>query len=141
MWPPSWSEAAILQCLAPAISLPTNYLYKHLLPERDLLPLALFSSTTLPLVVAVTYLGVRTGDMLPENASALVAAAVITVAVFPALAIVLRAKSEGAQPDGVVAIAVHRIADLASAQFSRFVVFVSQIYSFLLLRRAHKISI
>ncbi len=102
-------------------------LYKHVLPERDLLPLALFSSTTLPLVVAVTYLGVRTGDMLPENASALVAAAVITVAVFPALAIVLRAKSEGAQPDGVVAIAVHRIADLASAQFSRFVVFVFQI--------------
>ncbi|MFZ3328372.1 MAG: cation:proton antiporter [Methylocella sp.] len=102
-------------------------LYKHVLPERDLLPLALFSSTTLPLVVAVTYLGARTGDMLPENASALVAAAVITVAVFPALAIVLRAKSEGAQPDGVVAIAVHRIADLASAQFSRFVVFVSQI--------------
>ena len=102
-------------------------LYKHVLPERDLLPLALFSSTTLPLVVAVTYLGVRTGDMLPENASALVAAAVITVAVFPALAIVLRAKSEGAQPDGVVAIAVHRIAGLASAQFSRFVVFVSQI--------------
>jgi Kef-type K+ transport system membrane component KefB len=102
-------------------------LYKHVLPERDLLPLALFSSTTLPLVVAVTYLGVRTGDMLPENASALVAAAVITVAVFPALAIVLRAKSEGVQPDGVVDIAVHRIADLASAQFSRFVVFVSQI--------------
>jgi Kef-type K+ transport system membrane component KefB len=102
-------------------------LYKHVLPERDLLPLALFSSTTLPLVVAVTYLGVRTGDMLPENASALVAAAVTTVAVFPALAIVLRAKSEGVQPDGVVAIAVHRIADLASAQFSRFVVFVSQI--------------
>jgi Kef-type K+ transport system membrane component KefB len=102
-------------------------LYKHVLPERDLLPLALFSSTTLPLVVAVTYLGVRTGDMLPENASALVAAAVTTVAVFPALAIVLRAKSEGVQPDGVVAIAVHRIADLASAQFSRFVFFVSQI--------------
>ncbi|MGC2222491.1 MAG: cation:proton antiporter [Methylocella sp.] len=102
-------------------------LYKHVLPERDLLPLALFSSTTLPLVVAVTYLGVRTGDMLPENASALVAAAVITVAVFPALAMVLRAKSEGVQPDGVVAIAVHRIADLTSAQFSRFVVYVSQI--------------
>ena len=47
-------------------------LYKRVLPERDLLPLALFSATTLPLVVAVTYLGVRTGDMLPENASALV---------------------------------------------------------------------
>jgi Kef-type K+ transport system membrane component KefB len=101
-------------------------LYKGVLPENDLLPLALFSATTLPLVVAVTYLGVRTGDMLPENAHALVGAAVITVAIFPALAILLRAKGEGAQPKGVVAIAVHRLADLASAPVSRFAVFVTQ---------------
>ena len=102
------------------------FLYKHVLPERDLLPLALFSATTLPLVVAVTYLGVRTGDMLPENASALVGAAAIAVAVFPTLAILLRSKSEGTRPDGVVAIAAHRFADLASSQFSRFIVFISQ---------------
>ena len=101
-------------------------LYKRVLPERDLLPLALFSSTTLPLVVAVTYLGVRTGDMLPENASALVGAAIITVAVFPALALLLRAKSEGAQPKGVVAIAALRVAGLAAAQYSRFIAFISQ---------------
>jgi len=101
-------------------------LYKHVLPERELLPLALFSATTLPLVVAVTYLGVRTGDMLPENASALVGAAVIAVAVFPTLAILLRSKSEETRPDGVVAIAARRVADLASAQFSRFIVFISQ---------------
>jgi hypothetical protein len=101
-------------------------LYKRVLPERDLLPLALFSATTLPLVVAVTYLGVRTGDMLPDNASALVGAAVIGVAVFPTLAIVLRAKSEGAKPDGIVAMAVHRVADLAAALFSRLIVFISQ---------------
>jgi Kef-type K+ transport system membrane component KefB len=101
-------------------------LYKGVLPENDLLPLALLSSTTLPLVVAVTYLGVRTGDMLPENAHALVGAAVITVAVFPALALVLRAKGEGAQPEGAVAIAIHRAANLASAQFSRFLGFVTQ---------------
>ncbi|MGA7655718.1 MAG: hypothetical protein WCA96_02910, partial [Methylocella sp.] len=84
------------------------------------------SSTTLPLVVAVTYLGVRTGDMLPENAHALVGAAVITVAVFPALALVLRAKGEGAQPEGAVAIAIHRAANLVSVQFSRFLGFVTQ---------------
>jgi Kef-type K+ transport system membrane component KefB len=100
--------------------------YKHVLPERELLPLAIFSATTLPLVVAVTYLGVRTGDMLPENASALVGAAVIAVAVFPTLAILLRSKSEETRPDGVVAIAARRVADLASAQFSRFIVFISQ---------------
>ena len=101
-------------------------LYKRVLPGRDLFPLALFSATTLPLVVAVTYLGVLTGDMLPENASALVGAAVIEVAVFPRLAIVLRAKSEGAKPDGVVAIAVHRVAELAAALFSRLIVFILQ---------------
>lgn len=102
------------------------FLYKHVLPERDLLPLALFSATTLPLVVAVTYLGVRTGDMLPENASALVGAAAIAVAVFPTLAILLRSKSDGARPVGVVAIAAHRFVDLASSQYSRFIVFISQ---------------
>ena len=73
-------------------------LYRGVLPENDLLPLALLSSTTLPLVVAVTYLGVRTGDMLPENAHAVVGAAVITVTIFPVLALLLRAKGEGTQP-------------------------------------------
>jgi Kef-type K+ transport system membrane component KefB len=100
-------------------------LYKGVLPENDLLPLALLSSTTLSLVVAVTYLGVRTGDMLPENASALVGAAVITVAVFPPVALLLRAKGEGAKPEGAVAIAVHRAADLAAEQLSRFIGFVT----------------
>jgi Kef-type K+ transport system membrane component KefB len=95
-------------------------LYKHVLPERDLLPLALFSATTLPLVVAVTYLGVRTGDMLPENASALVGAAVIAVAVFPILAILIRSKSGEVRPEGIVAIVAHRVAHLAAALFSWF---------------------
>src|SRR5262249_13180106 len=101
-------------------------LYKRVLPERDLLPLALLSSTTMPLVVAVTFLGVRSGDMLPENASALVGAAVLTVAVFPTLAIVLRSEWEAAQPVGPLAIAAHRLAASASAQFSRFLGFVTE---------------
>ncbi|HUI21143.1 MAG TPA: cation:proton antiporter [Methylocella sp.] len=100
--------------------------YKHVLPERDLLPLALLSSTTLPLVVAVTYLGVRTGHMLPENASALVGAAVISVAVFPTLAIWLRSKPKDAQRDDIVAIVAGRIAAWMPDQVSRFIVFVSQ---------------
>jgi Kef-type K+ transport system membrane component KefB len=62
-------------------------LYKSVLPENDLLPLALLSSTTMPLAIVVTFLGVRSGDMLPENAHAIVGAAVITVTVFPAVAI------------------------------------------------------
>ena len=101
-------------------------LYKRVLPENDLLPLALLSSTTMPLVIAVTFLGVRSGDMLPENAHALVGAAVITVTVLPVLAVLLRAKGEGKRPEGIVAIAVHRAADLVSAQYSRFISFVEE---------------
>lgn len=101
-------------------------LYKRVLPERDLLPLALFSSTTLPLVVAITYLGVRTGQMLPENASALVGAAVISVAAFPTLAISLRSQSDEAREGGVIAIAARRVVDLAAAQLSRLLVFIFQ---------------
>ena len=99
-------------------------LYRGVLPEHDLLPLTLLSSSTLPLVVAVTFLGVRSGDMLPENAHALVGAALITVTAFPALALVLRAKAEGGEPDGPMAIAIHRAADLASAQWSRLIGFI-----------------
>ncbi len=101
------------------------YKYKRALPERDLLPLALLTSTTMPLVVAVTFLGVRSGNMLPGNASALVGAAVLTVAVFPTLAIVLRSEWEAAQPVGPLSIATHRLAALASAQFSRFLSLVT----------------
>lgn len=99
-------------------------LYKHVLPERDLLPLALLSSTTLPLVVAVTYLGIRSGQMLPENATALVGAAVISVAVFPTLAIMLRSKSDEARAEGIMVI--RHIADLASARLSRVIGMISQ---------------
>ncbi|HEY8033614.1 MAG TPA: cation:proton antiporter [Methylocella sp.] len=102
------------------------FLYKHVLPQRDLLPLALFSATTLPLVVAMTYLGVRTGDMLPENASALVGAAIITVVVFPPLANLLRSKSKETRSDASAAGAARRVAGLASAQFTRFIVFIAQ---------------
>jgi Kef-type K+ transport system membrane component KefB len=101
-------------------------LYKSVLPENDLLPLALLSSTTMPLVIAVTFLGVRSGDMLPENAHAIVGAAVITVTVFPVLALLLRAKGDGRTPESVAAAAVYRAADLLSARFSRLVGFVAE---------------
>ena len=45
-------------------------LYKQALPERDLPALALLTSTTLPLVVAITYLGTRAGQMLSGRVGA-----------------------------------------------------------------------
>jgi Kef-type K+ transport system membrane component KefB len=100
-------------------------LYRKVLAQRDLLPLALFSSTTLPLVVAVTFLGTRTGHMLPENATALVGAAVLSVAIFPTLAILLRSRSDDARRDVAATVAVCRACDLVWAHFSRFIYFIS----------------
>jgi hypothetical protein len=46
------------------------FLYRDVLPKPDLLPLALYSSSTLPLVVTIAHVGARTGEMLPENGAA-----------------------------------------------------------------------
>jgi Kef-type K+ transport system membrane component KefB len=68
-------------------------LYARALGRRDLLPLALYSATALPLVVAITELGVSTGRMRRDNAAALVGAAMLSVLIFPLVALVLRARS------------------------------------------------
>ncbi len=72
--------------------------FRKTLPRKDLLPLALFSSTTLPLVIAVTEIGVKTGRMHGENAAALVGAGMISVFLFPALALWLRRRTEKTGP-------------------------------------------
>ena len=46
----------------------------------------LLSATTLPLVVALTEIGLSTGTMRPENAAALVGAGVMSVLFFPLIA-------------------------------------------------------
>ena len=69
------------------------------------------------LAVAITFLGVRTGHMAPENASALVGAAVLTVAIFPTLAAWLRAEPESARPDRDITRALCQVGDRLSAQY------------------------
>jgi len=82
-------------------------LYRKDLPRKDLLPMALFSSTALPLVMAITQIGVQTGRMRPENAAALVGAGMISVFLFPALSLWLRQRasfpteSEGKTKEGI----------------------------------------
>lgn len=65
-------------------------LYKRDLGPRERGLLALFSSTTLPLVVVITELGKATGRMMPENAAALVGAGILSVLLFPLIALTLR---------------------------------------------------
>lgn len=73
--------------------LPALLLYRRHLHTREQVLLALFSSTTLPLVVVIAGLGKATGHMLPENAAALVGAAILSVLIFPLIALTVRSRS------------------------------------------------
>jgi Kef-type K+ transport system membrane component KefB len=66
--------------------LPMLVVYRRALPARERVQLMLLGSTTLPLVVALTEIGLSTGTMLPENAAALVGAGVLSVLFFPLIA-------------------------------------------------------
>lgn len=71
-------------------------LYRSDLDRRGRLRLALLSSTSLPLIVVITSLGVATGHMLPENAAALVSAGIASVLLFPLIALALRDRTGAA---------------------------------------------
>ena len=49
----------------------------------------LLTATALPLLVALAEIGLDSGHMLPENAAALVGAGVLSVMVFPGVAVAL----------------------------------------------------
>jgi Kef-type K+ transport system membrane component KefB len=60
-------------------------LYRRDLPASELPPLGLLSATQLPVVI--TTIAVAAGRMRPENAAALVGAGMLSVFVFPLLAL------------------------------------------------------
>jgi Kef-type K+ transport system membrane component KefB len=76
--------------------LPALLFYRRDLPMRGRVQLMLLTATALPLLVALAEIGLESGTMLPENAAALVGAGVLTVIVFPAVAVSLR--RTGARP-------------------------------------------
>jgi len=69
------------------------FLYRRDLPAGQRLPFALYTATALPLVVAISNIGVATQQMRPDIAAALVGAALLSVLLFPTLAGVLLSKS------------------------------------------------
>ncbi len=77
---------------------PALLVYRRVLPARQRVQTALVSATALPVLVALTEIGVRSGTMLPENAAALVGAGVLTVLLFPALVIALDRRPAVAAP-------------------------------------------
>ncbi|MBO1334146.1 cation:proton antiporter [Streptomyces sp. VRA16 Mangrove soil] len=83
--------------------LPVYFLAPRDLGPRDRRALTLFSSTALPLVVAITTIGVQDGALPTDVAAALVGAAMVSVLVFPLLGLKLRAgKGRRALPQGPV---------------------------------------
>ena len=85
--------------------LPTLLLYRSALPRSQRVELSLLAATALPLLVALTAIGLENGSMLPENGAALVGAGVLSVLVFPSAAVALdrrlrRSRHElGVQPE------------------------------------------
>lgn len=75
-------------------------LYRKDLTRGERLPFALYSATALPLVVAISHVGVKSGFMLPEIGAALVAAGMLSVLIFPTLAEVLLSRSSRSASGG-----------------------------------------
>jgi Kef-type K+ transport system membrane component KefB len=69
---------------------PALLLYGGVLPARDRAALAFYSSTELPLVVAITTLAVETGEMRTSTSAALVGAAMVSTLVYPLIGMWLR---------------------------------------------------
>jgi Kef-type K+ transport system membrane component KefB len=80
-----------------ARGVPALLLYRGALPQgADRWSLAFYSATQLPLVVAITSLALDAGRMRPENAAALVGAAMVSVLLFPVTALRIRGQGPGA---------------------------------------------
>ena len=82
--------------------LPTLLVYRTVLPLPQRVELVFLAATALPLLVALSAIGLETGTMLPQNAAALVGAGVLSVLVFPAAAVTIHrriARTQGGLTD------------------------------------------
>jgi Kef-type K+ transport system membrane component KefB len=70
--------------------LPTLVVYRRDLAIRQRTQLMLCTATSLPMIVALTQIGLASNTMRPENAAALVGAGVLSVLLFPLIAILLK---------------------------------------------------
>ena len=77
---------------------PAMLLYRNRLPLGDRVSLALFSAAALPLLVAITQIGLDTHTMRTEVAVSLVGAGMLSVLVYPLLALVRHRRTERDHP-------------------------------------------
>ena len=78
---------------------PALLLYRRVLDGRDRRALAFFSSTELPLVVAITTIAVEQGHMRSSTAASLVGAAILSTMIFPLIGLKLREGRAGLEAE------------------------------------------
>ena len=79
-----------LACFLVVRGAPALLLYRKALDARDRVSLAFFSATGLPLIVAITTVGVERGEMRASTAASLVAAGILSTSIFPLVGLRLR---------------------------------------------------
>jgi Kef-type K+ transport system membrane component KefB len=67
--------------------LPSLLVYRRALPVRQRVEMTFITATTLPLLIALAEIGQRDGVMLPATSAALVGAGVLSVLVYPLIAV------------------------------------------------------
>lgn len=69
--------------------LPSLLVYRRVLRPRQRLEMTFITATTMPLLIALAEIGQRDGVMLPATAAALIGAGVLSVLVYPLIAVAL----------------------------------------------------
>jgi Kef-type K+ transport system membrane component KefB len=78
--------------------LPALWLARHDLDLRSRFALGFVSATQLPLVIAIAEIGVKSHQLMPETAASLVGAGMVSVLLFPIVALTLR-RQAAPQPE------------------------------------------
>jgi Kef-type K+ transport system membrane component KefB len=79
--------------------LPSLLVYRHVLPARQRAEMTFITATSLPLLIALAEIGARDGVMLPATEAALVGAGVLSVLVYPLIAVRLHRTAPPAPAD------------------------------------------
>ncbi|HEX7995717.1 MAG TPA: cation:proton antiporter [Streptosporangiaceae bacterium] len=85
--------------------LPALFVYRKVLPARQRLEMTFITATTMPLLIALAEIGLSDGVMLRANAAALVGAGVLSVLIYPLIAVALarRGRTSGPGPSAEAA--------------------------------------
>ena len=85
--------------------LPSLLVYRRALPARQRVEMTFITATTLPLLIALADIGQQDGVMLPATAAALVGAGVLSVLIYPQIAVGLHRSGPLTPADAGIATA------------------------------------